>query len=138
MKYLAILFMGMILVSATCSNDNDKDCHNTITIVNNSDKDIYFSPSARYPDTLTLYPNPASAGDYYKVEKNTIGKDLYRDCIEYKFKAIPSGIIMFYIYDAQTIETVPWDTVVKKYLILKRYDLSLEDLQRMNWTITYP
>ena len=129
--------MGTILISATCSNDNE-NCHNKVTIINNSDKDIYFSASSRYPDTLTLYPNPASAGDYYKVGRNATGKHLYRDCIEYDFKANPSGIIMYYIYDAQTLKTVPWDTVVKNYMILKRYDLTKQDLDSMQWTITYP
>jgi len=138
MKYLFMLLMGIVLLSATCSDNNKENCHYRVAIENNSDRDIYFSPSGRYPDTLTLDPNPVSAGDYYKVGRNTTGKHLYRDCIEYDFKANPSGIIMYFIYDAQTLETVPWDTVVKNYMVLKRYDLSLENLQQMNWTITYP
>lgn len=59
-------------------------------------------------------------------------------CFEGAINANPEGIIMYFIYDANTLETVPWDMVVKNYLILKRYDLSLEDLQGMDWTITYP
>lgn len=129
--------MVTILVSATCSNDNE-NCHNTVTIVNNSDKAIYFDFSFRYPDTLTLDPSPVTAGDYYKIERKSTHKHLKRDCFEYDFKSSNSGIIMYYIYDAQTLETVPWDTVVKKYMILKRYDLTLKDLDNLNWTITYP
>ena len=45
---------------------------------------------------------------------------------------------MYFIYDACILETTPWDTIKAKYIVLKRYDLSLQDLQQMNWTITYP
>ncbi len=45
---------------------------------------------------------------------------------------------MYFIYDAQTLETTPWDTVVKKYMILKRHDLTKKDLDSMGWKITYP
>ena len=135
MKYLTVLFLGIILVSATCSNDNE-NCHYKVTIVNNSDKVIYFYPSSRYPDTLTLYPNPTTSGNYFKIEKLSSKEDIYHSCVEGKFSI--TSKYMYFIYDAQTLETTPWDTVVKKYMILKRYDLSLEDLQRVNWTITYP
>ena len=46
--------------------------------------------------------------------------------------------VMVFVFDAQVLETTPWDTVKAKYLVLKRYDLSLQDLESMNWTITYP
>lgn len=137
MKHLVILFMGIMFISATCTK-NSETCHTEVTILNNSDSDIYFGLSLRYPDTLILYPNPASAGDYYKVEKHSRKKDIDDECIENIFEENSSGTLMYYIYDAQTLETVPWDSVVKKYMILKRYELSLDDLQRMNWTITYP
>jgi len=46
--------------------------------------------------------------------------------------------MMVYVFDAHVIETTAWDSVKANYLVLKRYDLSLDDLKRMNWTITYP
>jgi hypothetical protein len=51
---------------------------------------------------------------------------------------IPSDTLMIFIFDAEVIETEEWSDVVHSYKVLKRYDLSLADLKRMNWTITYP
>lgn len=136
MKYVSVLFFGIILISATCSNNNDKDCHNTITIVNNSDKTLFFYMSHEYPDTAIINYNPSDAGSYYKIEKNSSHKHIKRDCFEYDFKINPK--LMYFIFDAQVLETVPWDTVKANYLVLKRYDLTLQDLNDMNWSITYP
>lgn len=117
---------------------NPKDCQTKVTIVNNSDKAIYFYVSSRYPDTLNLYPNPVLGDNGNKIREKSTGQDLYGDCYKYMFKNSRSGVIMFFIYDAHTLETTPWDTIVKNYMVLKRYDLKLEDMTRMNWTITYP
>jgi hypothetical protein len=136
-NFISIIIVLLILVSATCNN-KDADCHKDIQIINNSDGAIYFHPSASYPDTITLYPNPSLDPGYFKIEEHTSKKDIYRGCIESKLMTNSEGKVMYFIYDASTLETVPWDTVVKNYMILKRYDLSLEDLQGMNWTITYP
>jgi len=56
---------------------------------------------------------------------------------EEKFK-YSYGTLMIFILDSQVLKTTPWEKVQQDYLVLKRYDLGLEDLKRMNWTITYP
>lgn len=136
-KAFSLTFICIIFFAATC-NSEDEDCHKSIDIINNSGDAIYFDYSLSYPDTLTLYPNPSLDPGYFRIPENSSKKDVYRGCIESKLMTNSEGKIMYFIYDATTLETVPWDTVVKNYMILKRYDLSLEDLQGMNWTITYP
>ena len=32
----------------------------------------------------------------------------------------------------------PWETVREDYIILQRYDLSIAELEKLNWTIYYP
>jgi len=135
MKYLTFFLVGIIFVSNTCSNKNDKDCHTSITIFNNSDKAIYFHISPAYSDTLILDFNPTEANKDFKIEKFSSKKDIFRSCIEGKF--YNSSEIRYFIYDAQILDSTPWDTIVNNYMILKRFDLSLEDLQKMNWTISY-
>jgi hypothetical protein len=49
-----------------------------------------------------------------------------------------SGIVEIYLFDKAIIAGNPWDSVVKKYLILKRFDLSLNSLNKRNWKIQYP
>lgn len=135
--FLISVFIYFLLIATTC-NKEDVNCHKHILIVNNSYNAIYFDYSLNYPDTITLYPNPSLDPDYFKIEGNSSKKDIYRDCIEDNLLTNPEETIMYFIYDAHTLETIPWDTVVKNYMILKRYDLHLEDLQAMDWIITYP
>ena len=45
---------------------------------------------------------------------------------------------MIFLFSKDTIDQVPWDRIRDEYLILRRYDLTLEDLEAMNWTIEYP
>jgi hypothetical protein len=134
MKNLIALISGVIILSATCCNR--KDCHRSLFIVNNSKNAIYFQLSPLYSDTLILDSNPSSGGNEFKVEGASHKSDTYNGCVEGKFYY--EDKIRYIIYDARTLETTPWDTVVKNYLILKRYDLTLQDLDSLNWTITYP
>jgi len=99
--------------------------------------------SSQYPDTSTFVgiPNPVLDPNFTKVLPNESNTQVLwsRDCIELAFKdLIPSDTIMVFVFDAKELETHAWDTVTKNYLIIKRYDLSLEDLQGMHWTIAYP
>jgi hypothetical protein len=46
--------------------------------------------------------------------------------------------LSIYVFDTDTLNTYDWVKVKVGYKVLKRYDLSLDDLKQMNWTITYP
>ena len=62
-----------------------------------------------------------------------------RECIENDFEYfIASDTLIVYVIDTAILESTPWDTVIKNYLVLKRYDLSLLDFHSLNWEITYP
>jgi hypothetical protein len=135
LKIISYIMLCLLFISATCCR-NDKDCHYNVYIKNNSDKTIYFYLSTLYPDTLYLYVNPTVAGDEYKVKPHQTTNDSHNSCVEgYYYR---TQKLIYFIYDAQTLETIPWDTVTKKYMILKRYELTLHDLDSLNWTITYP
>ena len=137
MKKMTIIlsFLTCVLLSSTCEKDKDK--HDLIMFTNNSSELIYVRGSWEYPDTAINFSNPALAGDFYKVAANTSDDPLrLQDTYEGRFEQFEK--VMVFVFDAQVLETTPWDTVKANYLVLKRYDLSLDDLNRMNWTITYP
>jgi hypothetical protein len=135
MKFKVLIIIALLLSNCVDRKENE-NCHKHVTIINESNKAIYFIASGRlYPDTLTLYPDPTN-NQYYKIEAYSNQNDIYRDCIEYHFNV--DSIEMYFIFDAHLLETTSWETVVNNYMILKRYDLTLEDLQRSDWTITYP
>lgn len=133
---LSLILLACFLVCNTCGKDGDK--HDSIVFVNNSNNDIYVcGDDWSYPDTAINFANPSLGGDSYRVAAKTSGDPLrLRDTYEGRFGQIDK--IMFFVFDAQVLENTPWDTVKAKYKVLERYDLSLEDLERLNWTITYP
>ena len=139
-----LILLSFLLLSNTC-NKKTENCHKAITFINNSDKELYVTRSWNYPDTISFagIPNPALDPNFSKVnshEKNT--RALWgRDCYEVLFGSELynyQDTLMVFVFDAQVLENTDWETVKQQYLILKRYDLSLEDLRNMDWTIEYP
>lgn len=138
------LFFTVLLLGSTCNKENE-ECYKNITITNNSDKAIYVTCDTHFPDTMYFghASNPASDEFKNKISaKSSSDRPLQnRDCWEAVFShgvQIPSDTLMIFIFDAEVLETEEWSDVVHSYKVLKRYDLSLADLKRMNWTITYP
>lgn len=139
---ISILMAIMLFFNQACG-DKEDECHKTIAFKNTTSKSLYVTSSYEYPDTLSFIgiPNPVLDSSHTKVlpeETNT--RVLWgRDCIEIAFKdLIHSDTLMVYVFDAETLETTPWDTVKANYMVLKRYDLSLEDLKQTDFAIIYP
>jgi hypothetical protein len=125
----------VVFLGNTCGKDENK--HNSIDFKNNINRTIFVHGKWWYPDTTISFGNPAEAGEYYKVAAKASGNPLMiMDTYEDRFKQHDTFMIL--VFDALVLETTPWDTVKAKYLVLKRYDLSLDDLKNMNWTISYP
>lgn len=144
MRTLISIILSLFLLSGQCKRD-DKNCHKTILFINKSSKAVYIESSGGFPDTLSFkneFPNPALNPDLFRIDPNSENdRGLWRrDCYELAFNSviIPSDTLMVFVFDGQILETTPWDSVKANYLVLRRYDLSLEDLRRLNWTIIYP
>jgi hypothetical protein len=139
---LLVLIISILLLNQACG-DKEENCHKTITFKNISNNSLYVVGSSFYPDTLSFIgiPNPVLDSSHTKVlpeETNT--RMLWgRDCIELAFKdLIPSDTMIIYVFDTHVLETTPWVSVKANYMVLKRFDLSIENLENSNWTITYP
>ncbi|HNB11084.1 MAG TPA: hypothetical protein PK754_16140, partial [bacterium] len=57
---------------------------------------------------------------------------------EERFEDLPAETLMIFIFDADTLDQVPWEKVRSEYKILRRYDLSLQDLKDRDWKVVYP
>jgi hypothetical protein len=138
-----LLILSLFFMAMTCEKE-DEDCHKSIEFINNSDGDIYVIWDVEYPDTLSLNNTDSSVlqRKYNKVhEHKTSRKPFYeQSCWEgiIRGERIPADTLMVFVFDSKVIETTPWEDVTNKYMVLKRYDLSLEDLQASDFTITYP
>ena len=140
---LIILVITTLLLNQACGNDNADNCHKVITFKNITADTLYVVGSSQYPDTSTFVgiPSPELNPNFTKVLPNESNTQVLwnRDCLEVGIKElIPSDTMMIYVFNARALEENSWETVKSKHLVLKRYDLSLGDLQKANWIISYP
>ena len=119
---------------------NDDDGHQFITIVNKSDAKIrvqeVWSSKISYADTLWVCGlAPLS------IEPNAsrMFESLYDDWEE-DFKYIP--FIQFLVFDAEVYDSmrdydIPCEEVDYTIPVMHYYQLTLEDLKRINWQVIY-
>lgn len=134
-KIYLIIILGIVMMSSTCGGDRD-DCHRNIRIINNSDKTIRLFGSYSYPDSIsdfgtdvTLY-NIDPYSDYFDYSKSC-GEASINNRNKY-------GVLMYFLIDDAVLKSTPMDTIVKYKMYLKKYDLTVESLEKSNWTVTYP
>jgi len=141
MKSLNIVLVLIFVLTISSQCKESDDCHKTMRFVNNTANTLYVTTSFAYPDTLIKDPNPKLDPYFTKVQPNEVNTTVLstygRNCIETGFTYYGDTLMVF-IFDAQVIDNTPWETVKSNYLILKRYDLSFQDIQNSDYTLTYP
>jgi len=92
---------------------------------------------AVYPDTvITNFPQRLGLLIVAKEEKPVAGGTAtWKSNYEV---GVPSDTLSMFIIHADTLARYGWETVRRDYKILKRYDLSLGDLERLNFSVPYP
>lgn len=145
-----LLLIGLVPLINSC--ELLKPDH-MIAFVNNSDSDVYCSWSSHYPDTLTIQyeavDDPSKRVSARSSVNNIISGNY--DWVSIIENNIPSDTLLIFVLDASTMDSIggkPADWIplyntmdykqLYDWLVMKHYTLSLEDLKRMNWTITYP
>jgi hypothetical protein len=137
--YNLIILASILMLTVACP-DRDYAPDSTLLIKNNSkDTLLYFIEFKSIVDTVlpsyNLFPDESTKSTWLIFPYS---ESRYKDAFIKTFNELDNKVLMVFIFDAKVLETTPWDTVKAKYLVLKRYDLSLQDLEDMNWTITYP
>lgn len=134
-KYHLILVLFIIILSGHSCENNYYDFR--LKVYNNSKKTLYAMYYQSFPDTAlglhTVFESTdkrISPGETYTLGRGGTWETAFQDDID--------GKLMVFVFDANIVEKTPWDTIRKNYLILKRYDLSYEDIVKLNWTVTYP
>ena len=138
-NFLIIVFIWLLCNAYTCTNNTDT-CHRNITFVNKSPRDVYVYRNGygnHVPLDTTFFIPTISSGlmDYVKSNETKTSTCASRDCFEYWIEK-PDGYNIF-ILDAEVYENIPKDTILKYRLGLKTIHLTLEEMQRSNWTITF-
>ncbi len=143
----------------SCVRENKPGAHGYITFINNSDRDVSVSYIAWAPDTLCYdimqtHNNPGT----YRVAAHTVNYGAL-DLRPYKtwetyISKLHSGTVIFFVHDAIISDSICkensiWGyhndleykelyTYLNEQIIKRRYFYTLEDLESIDWTITYP
>jgi len=139
---IKILLLAWVCMAISCPPKERENCHASIRFVNNSEMLLYVTDvsNSRDFDPLDirrLYFQPLQK----RIKCCEVNKDalvIYNRCYESIFDIDGADTIFVFIFDAAVVENTSWEVVARDYLVLKRYDLTLSDLQRLEWKITYP
>jgi len=140
---IKILLLSILCMATKCQDKESENCHTSIGFFNNTDNNLCvrsaFPHSYFFPTPLDIKNLSPSEGKYKikSSEQNNRRAISSGGCYEDKFYNDGDTFFVF-IFDAAVVENTLWEVVAREYLVLKRYDLTLEDLQRLNWKITYP
>ena len=136
----AILYLVfLILFSAnSCDHNSDGNWDGKLIIVNDSNDTILTFLQFNYPDTSLLNENAPELNNMLisphsseKIYSSILWEDRIKELND-------EHVVMVFITSYDTIKKYNWNDIQTEYSILKRYDLSIPDLDSLGWTITYP
>lgn len=134
MKIKLILFISLIITLSSCVFDitDNRD----IKVYNNSKSDIYtFYSPCELNNTLI---DERQKGYVISVEPDSIGsEDIVRPSWEEYIKECDNNKIRLYIIKKDSVGKYGWETVCQKNIYNKKYVLTIEDLEELNWQIEY-
>lgn len=125
---------------------NSLQCEDRVplAIINNSDKSLYVFINNEWPGNGPTYPDTTLRGDgeiggYEKIypKRRQYFEELRGENGIATFQYL-GDTLSFVICDVEVIEKYPWRTIKENYMVQQRYDLSLQDLQKLDYTLYYP
>lgn len=150
-----VSLFSLLVFSFICNSCISIDGHQSIRFTNNSDRDIYVYGSVQYTDTLFFSWNVVFHNSGYLVPARSTCDCLelrYNSTWEYAINTTPSDTMIVFFIDADSLtrvctdQTIDWSkfdvsTDLLPYnerMVLRRDYYTLDDLDKMDWTITYP
>ena len=133
-----LLSILLITVCSKCEMTMDNSYE--INLVNESGYSIgyYFATGGEYG---TYYPDSLpETNNYIVYDMSKVLRPSYESHLNWEefFQTFPNDTLSVFIFHTDTLNKYTWEEVRDGYKILKRYNLSLGDLQKIDWTITYP
>lgn len=133
-KFRLIIYLFFLFAVSSCEDFLPFDQVNCIWIKNESNQLVHFLVGYNYPDTTIPDAYNKRKGVSTNSKTSYDSKEKWKDV----FKALPSDTLSVFIFSIDDLNKYDWQTVRKEYKILKRYDVSLQDLERLEYLLTYP
>ena len=135
MKKILVIIVFLTCYAGTCEKNPFARNVYSIWIENKTDKAITFLVSKKYPDTLLPVQGYSLAG---VAPNSKTPYDFQESTWAAVFDNLPADTLSIFIFRGDTIAAYSWPEIRSGYKILKRYDLSRQDIERMNYVISYP
>ena len=132
------LFCTLLFFGGCPENTGEPDSVIRINNYSNDDIVFFFQYNSRYDTLLSTFPFPLNAEN---AKERTIlinGTDSIPGTYKRTLKNNPDKVLMLFLFSHDVILNESWDKITNGYLILKRYDLTLDSLESRNWIIDYP
>jgi hypothetical protein len=138
----SIRLTGILLIIIIVGSNCEKWLEHsyTVDLVNNSGHNIgyYFATGGRYG---TCYPDSLpETNEYIMYDISKVISPGMESHLSWEkfFKELPIDTLSVFIFHTDTLNKYSWKEIRDGYMILKRYDLSLEDLKKSHFKVTYP
>lgn len=127
-----VIYLFLLILANSCELFSDRVY--SFWIYNNSDVDLNYILGFNYPDTLV--PNDYELiGSLKSFEKVPVDS---KESWENVFNEMPLDTLSVFIFSRDSLVELGWNKLISEYIILKRLELSIEDIRLNDWTITYP
>ena len=142
MKTITYIFLLLIILIFITASTCKKEKTDGLVTVNNANHTINVTIEFDYPDT-TLQKGRECLDCIADIDANTSFKHFYFPNGRYNWsikiadRNIHNTLTVFVIHK-DTLDKYTFEQIQKDYNILKRYELTVDELEAQNWTITYP
>ncbi|MFD2823941.1 hypothetical protein ACFS5M_09685 [Lacinutrix iliipiscaria] len=134
-KYTFLIIIAVLITNCKPDEHEGKG----LKLVNDSSIDVYFYNSedftiGHFSDTILPMEKPlglqsiianGSSGKYVDPNWNQI------------YSELPEGKFSVYVFSSEIVDSSPWNEIRANNLVLKRIDLTFEELEDSDYTFTY-
>jgi hypothetical protein len=134
----SLIFPLIFITLIGCENVSVDKIY-TIILDNNTGNQLFYHVGI--DDSPLIYPNinlPENKQDLKlpKITTNVVlgTQTKWKD----RFKELPSDTLSIYFFNPDTLSKYSWEEIRENYKVLKKYDLSIQDLEKLNFKVVYP
>lgn len=141
MKNIKLIILLIVTFVPLCACPTLHDESSDIIVLNNSERQIGFQPyllTASISDQDTLL---RCGGSVFRIRPDTLYRLSAGVNTDWGIEMQRYLYLQILIIDSENYDKHigdPCDTIHKYVPVLQRYQITLENLQKLNWTITYP